>query len=404
MIPINRPDFSEEDLIAYAELRGRTGSNGEDVKRLETRFAQLFGDGRYALFTGSAKTALLLLFKALGLEDGEVITTPLTCHAALTPVVASGLTPFYADIDPDRMLMDESRALECINPNTKAILSVALGGCPGRMDQLIAIAKEANLPLIEDCAQALGSRYGNRLLGAFGEHAFFSFTKHFCLVGGGMLLSRSMEVIERARAIQNEWPWVPDGLLDYRYERDLIEGGLGQPEADEKYRRLFLSKAASYKETDPRSGFGTPGVLHRPSDLQAAMVLRQLSKLDDMVRRRRQHADRLKEALSLLPGVRFQADEGQSSLAKLYLRSHLPNEELIARLMEKGVDAKQLTKSHGMYLQKRIDQTRFLRHESVDHCTNYLEVHDHVVELPLSSKMTAYEIDRIIEATKESLL
>ena len=109
------------------------------------------------------------------------------------------------------------------------------------------------------------------------------------------------------------------------------------------------------------------------------------------------------DLLNDLPSLHFQVDEGASSFAKLYLRTDRPNSELIAALMERGVDAKQLTKSHGLYLQKRIDHTTFLWHESVNECANYLAIHDYVIELPLSSTMTKTELDAIVDATKHCL-
>lgn len=302
-----------------------------------------------------------------------------------------------------RMLMDERLVQPAINDKTKGILSIALGGCPGRMHELRQIANKFNIPLIEDCAQALGSKYNETLLGSFGDHAFFSFTKHLSLVGGGLLLSKNSEVIQRARAIQNHWPLIPKGLIDYRLNRDLTESNLGTPEADRIYAQKFLSKTSSYTETNPKNTFDTPGVAHRPSDFQAHMLMRQLHQLDQLIERRRTHAAFLKNALRDLPFLHFQEDEGASSYAKLYVRSGHPNEKVISALMKLGVDAKQLTKSHGLYLQKRIDQTTFMNDTSILKCQNYLSLHDLVFELPLSSKMTETELNSIVVATKTAL-
>lgn len=400
MIPINRPDISEADLKAYIDLKPATLNDGKAVRELESVFAERYGREYHAVFTGSAKTALFFLFKALDYSNGEVVTSPLTCFAALSPVVAAGLTPRYGDVDPDRFLIDEGNVQRLIAKPTRAVLSIALGGCAGRMEELQKYTRDAGITLIEDCAQGLGSRYQGELLGAFGDYAFFSFTKHLSLVGGGMLLSKNRDVIQRVRDLQATLPYTPDGLLAYRFERDCLEAQLGTTEANALYRDRFLAKGENYSESNPKDAFVGAGVMHRPTDFQALMVLRQMMNIDDLVARRRACAEDIKTGLSGLPGVHFQVDEGASSYAKLYLRTEKPTADLIPALMKAGVDAKQLTKSHGLYLQKRIDQTTFLFHESVRQCSHYLNLHDCLVELPLSSSMSPTEVATIICETR----
>lgn len=395
MIPINKPDITGEDLDAYFRLRYASLPEGKYVKKLESHFSGLFGEEYRAVFTASAKVSLFLLLKALDMK-GNVLTSPLTCYSALYPIAASGLRLKYVDVDEQSFLMDEALAEEKIDAQSAAILAIALGGCPNRLSELREIARRHKLPLIEDCAQALGATYENQPLGSFGDFAFFSFTKHLSLTGGGILLSKNHQTIEAVRAIQHKFPKTPDSLLDYRFKRDLIELNINDALVEKTYKRLFLKGENTYAETNPATVFEKKGVLCRPTDFQAAMVLRQLERLKDMVHRRRKNAAEIKRQLANHPEIQFQKDRGKSSFGKLYAVTPHKNTDLINYMVKNGVDCKQLTKSHGVYLQKPVDKTRYLSSPSVNDCPKYNGLHDRIVEIPLSSKTDDKEIDIIV--------
>ncbi|HOD89421.1 MAG: DegT/DnrJ/EryC1/StrS family aminotransferase [Bacteroidales bacterium] len=394
MIPINRPDISPLDLETYFQLKFSKFESGKYIKNLESDFANLFGEDYYALFTASAKLSLYLLLNVLNLK-GNIITSPLTCYSALNPIIATNNTPHYIDINKNSFLLDENLVEKYISKNDKAIMAISLGGCASDLEKLRIIADKHKIILIEDCAQALGSKYNNKLLGSFGHFAFFSFTKHLSLVGGGMLISKNKSVINQIREIQNQLDEIPKELLEYRFERDFVESKLGIKDVNEFYTKKFLQKKQDYKENNPVDIFNAKHVMCKPNDLQAGMILKQLERLNNIVENRRKNRDLIADKLSTNKKIIFQADLGKSSFAKLYITTPYENKEVITKLVNLGIDAKQLTKSHGIYFQESIDKTKYLFDDSIHKCTNYLMLHDKIVELPLSSKMNTNEIQYI---------
>ena len=133
----------------------------------------------------------------------------------------------------------------------------------------------------------------------------------------------------------------------------------------------------------------------KPNDLQAGMILKQLERLNNIVENRRKNRDLIADKLSTNKKIIFQADLGKSSFAKLYITTPYENKEVVTKYVYLGNHAKHLTRSHGTYFQESIDKTKYLFDDSIHKCTNYLMLHDKIVELPLSSKMNTNEIKYI---------
>ncbi|NLW86782.1 MAG: DegT/DnrJ/EryC1/StrS aminotransferase family protein [Planctomycetes bacterium] len=391
-IPINRPDIPDwafEDFL----------SSEHSVKDFESAFSVYMGGSGQAALTASGKMAIYLLFKLLGLK-GNVITSPLSCSMAYAPIIANGMKLKFVDINPKTFVLDESKAEGCIDVNTAAIYVVHLGGTTPDMARLRQIADEHNVLLIEDCAQGLGSQFSGRKAGSFGHYSCFSFAKNMWLAGCGAVFSHNPVLIQKIREHQASLPEAPQGLLKYRFERDMLESRRGFDDvADQKYYTDFVMPAKNANVGIDYNGYFTKkDVYCRPSDIQASLLYEQLLTIDEKNYVRRMTAHKIINGLDDL-GVFQSEHERQSVYSKLYFvpRRDLDNRTTIPMLVADGIDAKHLTKSHGVHFQERFDMwDRFRPFVAADSLEEYCRIHDKIVALPISSKMKNEEVSHII--------
>lgn len=398
-IPINRPDFNSKDIEIYHKYKYGQYEEYSKIDELEKVFIDYLGGEYNVVFTSSAKMSLYLLLKFLNMK-GRIVSTPLTCFAALSPIIANGLSIHYADINTENFNLVSTFTRDLQTDDIGAIIYNYFGGSPFDIFEGIDYAKRNNITIIEDCAQSIGAEINSRPLGSFGDHSFFSFTKHFSLVGGGLLASKNKSLIEKIRVFQNKLPSVPMSLLDYRLKRDFIEKRLGDEAFDKSYSDNFLFKQKEYDEIEPSTVFSGTSVLCKPTDLQAAVILNQFYRLPELIGRRRKNAELLTNGLASIEGINTQKVFGNSAYAKYYIKVNCYNNELIIFLNKNGIDAKQLTKSHGFYMQLSVDKTKYYYDTSIKECNNYMYLFNHILELPLSSNMDNNEINYIIEHLK----
>lgn len=178
---------------------------GRYIHDLESSFREYFSTHDAVSFD-SGRSALLAGMKALGIGPGdEVIVPGLTCIVVPNAVIFAGATPVYCDVDVMTYNIDTRLLASCITPKTKAILVQHTFGKPCEMEEIISIAKQNNLFVIEDCAHSLGSRYRRKLLGTFGDIAIFSFgrDKVISSVHGGIVIAKDPEIASKIRQIQD---------------------------------------------------------------------------------------------------------------------------------------------------------------------------------------------------------
>lgn len=197
----------KKELLAAVEncLRGRSLILGEHVQNFEARFAKSCGVP-FGIGVASGTDALILALKALKIGSGdEVITTANTAVPTIAAIRSVGATPLFIDIDAETLLMDLTKLEKAITKKTKAILPVHLYGNPLGMRDVLAIAKEHDLRVIEDCAQAYGATLEGKPVGSFGDIACFSFypTKNLGAWGdGGMCVTKNEESADALRALR----------------------------------------------------------------------------------------------------------------------------------------------------------------------------------------------------------
>lgn len=274
------PYFAEDEIgAAMAVLRsGKVNYwTGEEGRKFEKEFAE-YCDVKYAVAVANGTVALELALRAIGITAGdEVIVTPRTFIASASSVVMCGARPVFADIDVDSQNITAETIRKVITPSTKAIITVHLAGWPCDMDPILDLARQYNLKVIEDCAQAHGATYKDRKVGSMGDIAAFSFCQDKIMTTGG---EGGMIVTNNESLCGRVWAFKDHGKsYDTVYQRKHAPG----------FRWLHES-------------FGTNG---RMTEIQAAIGRVQLRKLDHWIAVRRHNAGILSEKFSKFAALRI---------------------------------------------------------------------------------------------------
>ena len=195
-LPFTRPTIDEETIAGVAEvLRSGWLSSGPQVKAFEAALSGYFG-GRPVRAFNSGTCTMEVALRIAGVGAGhEVVTTPLSWVATSNVILATGARPVFVDIDPATRNLDLDKAEAAVTPATRAIIPVDLAGLPVDRDRLYDLARRRRLRVVEDAAQAIGSRWGGRKIGAFGDFVSFSFhpNKNITTIEGGCLVLNDVE-------------------------------------------------------------------------------------------------------------------------------------------------------------------------------------------------------------------
>lgn len=257
--------------IAAESLGGQYFSflGGRMVRKFEADFSNRF-NVPYAVSMNSATSGLSAAMGALGIGPGdEVITTCLSFNATALSILVFNSIPVFVDVETRGYCLDPFKVEKAITVKTKAILVVHLLGNPADMDSIMRIARKHKLAVIEDCAQAPGTRYKGRLVGTIGDIGVFSFqeTKNITTGEGGMAVTKTSEFAKRMRLIRNHGESVPDSSWSEDSLSNLV------------------------------------GMNYRITELTAAVGIAQLKKLDENNRYRIENYSYLRDSLSGLPGI-----------------------------------------------------------------------------------------------------
>ena len=207
------PNTSKEDVFLALSLiifpwNWKKWKKGEAIEELENKFKNYLGV-EYAFSFASGRAGLLAILKALDLKNGdEIITQAYTTVAVPNAIIWAGAKPVYVDIDEETFNMDPQKLEEKITPRTKAIIIQHTFGLPGKIKEILEIARDKNIFIIEDCAHSLGAEYFGKKTGVFGDAAFFSFgrDKIISSVFGGMVVVKNTEIAEKIEKIYKDLP------------------------------------------------------------------------------------------------------------------------------------------------------------------------------------------------------
>jgi len=374
-IPYGRQWVTEEDIKAVSDvLRSDWLTTGPKVEEFEEAFAAKVGS-RYAVALSSGTAALhaAALAACIGPED-EVITTPMTFAATANCVLYQGGRPVFSDVEPETLLVDASKIEEKITPKTKAIIAVDYAGQPCDYDELKNIAKRHNLTLVADACHALGATYKGRNVGTLADMTVFSFhpVKHITTGEGGMVTTDDPELAERVRVFRNH------GITSDHRERERCGSWF--------YEMVDL------------------GYNYRLPDINCALGLSQLKRLDQNVSRRRELAALYNKAFSKIEAVRplTQKADRKSSwhlyVVKLDLsKIRTTRKDVFSSLRDEGigVNVHYIPVYWHPYYQK-LGYKKGL-------CPVAEKAYEEIVTLPLFCAMSDSDAAQVVSAVKKTL-
>lgn len=352
MISIAKPFIGDEERAAVMEVLGSGQlAQGRRVREFEEHFAAWVG-ARYAVAVSSGTTALhvALLAHDIGAGD-EVITTPFSFIASANSVLYTGASPRFADIEPDYYTIDPAAIERQITPRTRAIIPVHLFGQPCDMDAIADIAERHGLAIIEDACQAHGALLNGRPLGTWGA-ACYSFypTKNMTTGEGGMITTNDPALAERMRMIREHG-------MRVRYVHEVL------------------------------------GYNFRMTDMQAAIGLVQLTRIDAWNAQRRRNAALLTARLASASGIETpKVRPGATPVFHQYTVAVNDRARVIASLTERGV-------GYGIYYPIPIHKQQLYRELGCDDVLPVAEAaSERVLSLPVHPALTEAELNEVADA------
>lgn len=254
------PSFSEREIAVAQHVLLSNKVNywtGEEGRKFEREFAH-FADTQYAIAVSNGTTALDLALKGLGVGEGdEIIVTSRTFLASVSSIVIAGAVPVFVDVDRDTQNIEPEAVARAITTRTKAIVAVHLAGWPCEMDELMSLATQHGLYVIEDCAQAHGATYKSKSVGSIGHVGCWSFCQDKIMTTGGeggMVTTSDQELYKRM------WAYKDHGKSwDAIYEREHPPG----------FRWVHESFGTNWRLTEMQSAIGRVQLTLMPQWRQA---------------------------------------------------------------------------------------------------------------------------------------
>ena len=369
---IEQPEIDE---IVSVMQSGWLGT-GPRVAQFEKDFARYKGI-EHAAAVNSCTAALHLSCIAAGLKPGdEVITAPMTFCASINAIIHSGATPVLADVDLQTMNIDPDEIERKITPRSKAILPVHFAGRPCRMDKIMEIAHHYNLIVIEDCAHAIEAEYKGQKAGTFGEFGCFSFypTKNVVTGEGGMVLAKNKKYLDRIKVLALH------GMTKDAWKRF----------SDDGFKHYQVVEA---------------GFKYNMTDLQAAIGIHQLKRVDSYWVRRQEIWNKYNEAFKGSSLGLPASNEGNTRHAyHLYTvlideaATGISRDGFLSAMTEQGIGVG----VHYMSIPEHpYYQLRF-RWRPEDY-PNAMLIGRKTVSIPLSAKLTDEDVDDVIKAVYKIL-
>ena len=357
-VSIASPVIEDEEINAVIDvMKSGMIAQGPKVIEFEEEFAKFVG-AKYGIATNSGTSALHVALLAAGIGEGdEVITSPFTFAATGNSILYTGARPVFVDIDPETFTIDPSKIEEAITDKTKAIMPVQLYGQSADMDAIMKIAKENDLIVIEDAAQAHGAEYKGEKVGNLGDMACFSFypTKNMTTSEGGMITTNNEEFAENAKVYRAHGSAT-------KYHHDVL------------------------------------GYNFRMTDIGAAIGIEQLKKLDSFNNKRIENAKYLNEGLADCDLIETPVvKDGYKHVYHQYTIKVKDGkrDELSDYLIENGI-------GNGIYypipLYNQVLYTNMGYNQSLA-VTD--EIVKDVLSLPIHAKLTKFDLDLIIKTIKD---
>ncbi|WP_018781146.1 UDP-4-amino-4,6-dideoxy-N-acetyl-beta-L-altrosamine transaminase [Bacillus pseudomycoides] len=373
-LPYGKQSIDEDDIqVVINVLKSDFITTGPTIKQFENQVAAYVG-AKYAVAFSSGTAALHGACFAAGISnDDEVITTSMTFAASSNCVLYQGGVPVFTDIKSDTYNIDPNLIKDKITNKTKAIIPVHFTGQPVELEKISKIAQEYNLTVIEDAAHALGATYKKKKIGSISDMTMFSFhpVKHITTGEGGIITTNNEYYYQK--------------LLQFRtHGITRNPNNLTENHGPWYYEMQFL------------------GYNYRMTDIQAALGLSQLQKLDSFIAKRKQYVSMYNMALKDLPEVILpkQLDHVDSSWHLYIIQLNLPmlkvdRKEIFQALQQEniGVNVHYIPIHLQPYYQKLGYQKGI--------CPNAEKLYESIITLPLFSEMSEQDANDVIQAVKK---
>lgn len=361
-IGIAHIELTESEIEAASDvLRSGYLRQGPKCEAFEEAFAEETG-ARHALSVANGTAALHLAYEAF-LEPGDEVLVPsFTFIATASAVSLAGGTPVFCDVDPDTFLFDLDDARSKITDRTRAVAPVHLFGNPCPIGEVQDFAREHDLRIVWDAAQAHGAQFDGRDVGEFGDFVCYSFypTKNMFVGEGGMICTDDSEMAERLALLRSH----------------------GQ---DEKYRHILI------------------GYNYRMTDVEAAIGIEQLGRLDRMLKKRRRNGSLLRDRLGGIDGIRLQEipNRGKHAYHQFSVvveedRFGCDRDSLAARLHERGV-------STGVHYPRGLHQQPVFEGDAIGSSCEVTErLSDRILALPVHHGVSRRDAEYVVRSVIES--
>lgn len=375
-IPFGRPWITDDDRKAVlAVLDGHILTHGPQCKAFEAEFAEFLGDGAHCVTVSSGMAALHLAYLHFGIGPGDEAIVPAQTHTATAHAVELvGATPIFVDCDPVTGNLTADGIAAAVTPRTKAISVVHFVGIPCAMPEIMTVAEQHGLKVIEDCALAVGARHGGKHVGLFGDVGCFSFypVKHITTGEGGMFVTRHRgvaETVARLRAFG----------VDRTHAERSVPGMYDVPSL---------------------------GLNYRMSEMQAALGRSQLRRIEENLERRRSNFDALKGALTRLPGLHVLDAVGRDAKSSHYCLSVIMEGEvqgyrndIVTRLNAVGIGT-------SIYYPEPVPRMGYYRKKYGYDAARFSQaarISDQSLALPVGPHVQGEDIDYIVDKLRSVL-
>ena len=364
--------FNDEDdvrIVSKVIKRGMDWAIGPEVEQFEYQLAKYVGSN-YCLVFNSGTSALHAALLSLGIRGGSILVPSFTFISTANSALMVGAKPTFVDIEEDTLGLDPSKIGRAINTSTKAIMPVHYAGLPCKIEEIKEISKKKKIPLIEDAAEALGSRIRKKMVGTFGDLSVFSFAGNKVLTTGegGAIVTNSNKIFNKLKLIRSHGRIEKQNYFSSNIKPEYIELGFNW----------------------------------RMSSISAALGITQLSKMEKMINMRRKNAAYLSSRLNKYDKIKVPTEPKHYRHVYQLYSIQLPNlnkrNMLMKFLTKKGIMSK-------VYFNP-IHQTRFYKQSGFSKTKKLLvteRIANKILSLPLYPNMKKEELKFIIDSVSEFL-
>lgn len=370
-----KQSISDDDIEAVVNvLKGNYLTTGPYVEEFEKKVAEYVGV-KYAVAVCNGTAALHIACLAADIKQGdEVIVSAITFAASSNAVLYCGATPVFADVDPLTYNIDIEDIKRKVTNKTKAIIAVDFTGMPVNIDEILEVCKEHNLIFIEDGAHSLGAEYKGEKVGSQADMTTFSFhpVKPITTGEGGIVTTNNKSLYEKLRLYKAHGITRDEELVEERLEKW-------------NYEQLYL------------------GYNYRLTDIQSALGISQMNKLDNFIKRRKELVKMYNKYLSEIKEIStpiFDSDELKSGWHIYVIRLSLDEldatrEEIFNALLAENIGVNVHYKP--VYYHKYYQEIGYNK----EICPNAEDIYESIITLPLYPKMADKDIDDVVNGVKK---